>query len=118
MGILWPLRIRVWPKILWWILRTPLWIRIRILRLKTVLECNILPFFKQPPFGAFETYTTALCNITETVFFYEKIVTKLIFGPIVIKNSQKMPLSKKKGPVQQHHPYCSLVMISNYYPRL
>merc|ERR1739838_1172789 len=23
---------------------------------KTVLECNILPFFKQPPFGAFETY--------------------------------------------------------------
>merc|ERR1719222_1292214 len=36
---------------------------------KTVLECNILPFFKQPPFGAFETYTTALCNITETVFF-------------------------------------------------
>merc|ERR1711934_968466 len=63
---------------------------------KTVLECNILPFFKQPPFGAFETYTTALCNITETVFFYVKIVTKLIFGPIVIKNSQKMPLSKKK----------------------
>merc|ERR1712037_514294 len=36
---------------------------------KTVLECNILPFFKQPPFGAFETHTTALCNITETVFF-------------------------------------------------
>merc|ERR1712088_445361 len=30
---------------------------------KTILECNILPFFKQPPFGAFETYTTALCNI-------------------------------------------------------
>merc|ERR1711997_1075923 len=23
---------------------------------KTILECNILPFFKQPPFGAFETY--------------------------------------------------------------
>merc|ERR1719183_3341522 len=63
---------------------------------KTVLECNILPFFKQPPFGAFETYTTALCNITETVFFYEKIVTKLIFGPIVIKNSQKMPLSTQR----------------------
>merc|ERR1719237_1858235 len=64
---------------------------------KTVIECNILPFFKQPPFGAFETYTTALCNITENcVFFYEKIVTKLIFGPIVIKNSQKMPLSKKR----------------------
>merc|ERR1719362_1226061 len=39
---------------------------------KTVLECNILPFFKQPPFGAFETYTTALCNITETVFFFMK----------------------------------------------
>merc|ERR1712203_1339583 len=117
--ILWPsIRIlRVWPKILWWILRTPLWIRIRILRLKTVLECNILPFFKQPPFGAFETYTTALCNITENCVFYEKIVTKLIFGPIVIKNSQKMPLFLKKGPVQ-HHPYCSLVMISNHYPRL
>merc|ERR1712203_119821 len=63
---------------------------------KTVLECNILPFFKEPPFGAFETYSTALCNISETVFFYEKIVTKLIFGPIVIKNSQKMPLSKKR----------------------
>merc|ERR1712083_883987 len=84
---------------------------------KTVLECNILPFFKQPPFGAFETYTTALCNITENCVFYEKIVTKLIFGPIVIKNSQKMPLFLKKGPVQ-HHPYCSLVMISNHYPRL
>merc|ERR1712183_535332 len=120
MGILWPwIRIRVWPTILWRILRTPLWIRIWILRLKIVLECNILPFFKQPPFGAFETYTTALCNITENCvfFFYEKIVTKLIFGPIVIKNSQKMPLFLKKGPVQ-HHPYCSLVMISNYYPRL
>merc|ERR1712024_135818 len=63
---------------------------------KTILECNILPFFKQPPFGAFETYTTALCNITENCVFYEKIVTKLIFGPIVIKNSQKMPLSKKR----------------------
>merc|ERR1740123_1683229 len=64
---------------------------------KTVLECNILPFFKQPPFGAFETYTTALCNITENcVFFNEKIVTKLIFGPIVIKNYQKMPLSTKR----------------------
>merc|ERR1711997_893255 len=36
---------------------------------KTVLECNILPFFKQPPFGAFETYTTALCNITENCVF-------------------------------------------------
>merc|ERR1712051_457282 len=110
--ILWPslLRIRVWPKILWWILRTPLWIRIRILRLKTVLECNILPFFKQPPFGAFETYTTALCNITETVFFYEKIVTKLIFGPIVIKNSQKMPLSKKKGTCAT----TSSVLLSGY----
>merc|ERR1712051_921569 len=40
---------------------------------KTVIECNILPFFKQPPFGAFETYTTALCNITETVFFMKKL---------------------------------------------
>merc|ERR1719273_1458441 len=69
---------------------------------KTVLECNILPFFKQPPFGAFETYTTALCNITENCVFYEKIVTKLIFGPIVIKNSLKMPLFFKKGPVQHH----------------
>jgi hypothetical protein len=56
-----------------------------------------LPFFKQPPFGAFETYTTALCNITENcVFFMKKIVTKLIFGPIVIKKSQKMPLSTKR----------------------
>merc|ERR1712088_882510 len=73
--ILWPwIRIRVWPTILWWILWTPLWIWIRILRLKTILECNILPFFKQPPFGAFETYTTALCNITENCVFYEKIV--------------------------------------------
>merc|ERR1712037_687534 len=71
--ILWPslLRIRVWPKILWWILRTPLWIRIPILLPSAIL--------------------LKLC------FFYEKIVTKLIFGPIVIKNSQKMPLSKKKG---------------------
>merc|ERR1711971_1157849 len=42
---------------------------------KTILECNILPFFKQPPFGAFETYTTALCNITENcVFFMKKLL--------------------------------------------
>merc|ERR1712051_61846 len=84
---------------------------------KTFIECNILPFFKQPPFGAFETYTTALCNITETVFFMKKLLQNSYLDPIVIKNSQKMPLSKKKGPVQ-HHPYYSLVMISNYYPRL
>merc|ERR1719350_930365 len=77
---------------------------------KTVLECNILPFFKQPPFGAFETYTTALCNITENcVFFYEKIVTKLIIGPIVIKNSQKMPLFFKKGTCAT-----SSVLLSGY----
>merc|ERR1719362_1703410 len=63
---------------------------------KTVLECNILPFFKQPPFGAFETYTTALCNITETVFFMKKLLQNSYLDPIVIKNSQKMPLSKKR----------------------
>merc|ERR1712037_267199 len=63
---------------------------------KTVIECNILPFFKQPPFGAFETYTTALCNITETVFFMKKLLQNLYLDPIVIKNSQKMPLSKKR----------------------
>merc|ERR1712088_877062 len=62
---------------------------------KTVIECNILPFFKQPPFGAFETYTTALCNITETVFFMKKLLQNSYLDPIVIKNSQKMPLSKK-----------------------
>merc|ERR1712060_634410 len=88
---------------------TPLWIRIRILRLKTILECNILPFFKQPPFGAFETYTTALCNITENCVFLSKIVTKLIFGPIVIKNSQKMPLFFKKGTCAT-----SSVLLSGY----
>merc|ERR1712203_715864 len=63
---------------------------------KTVIECNILPFFKQPPFGAFETYTTALCNITETVFFMKKLLQNSYLDPIVIKNSQKMPLSKKR----------------------
>merc|ERR1719330_1580952 len=31
-----------------------------------VISCH---FFKQPPFGAFETYTTALCNITENCVF-------------------------------------------------
>merc|ERR1711894_678118 len=62
----------------------------------TVIECNILPFFKQPPFGAFETYTTALCNITETVFFMKKLLQNSYLDPIVIKNSQKMPLSKKR----------------------
>merc|ERR1719382_2006572 len=63
---------------------------------KKLLECNILPFFKQPPFGAFETYTTALCNITETVFFMKKLLQNSYLDPIVIKNSQKMPLSKKR----------------------
>merc|ERR1711956_137623 len=80
---------------------------------RNCFRLEYLAIFLTPPFGAFETYTTALCNITENcVFFYEKIVIKLIFGPIVIKNSQKCQF-QKKGPLQ-HHPYCSPVMISNY----
>merc|ERR1712037_630861 len=38
---------------------------------------------------------TALCNITETVFFMKKLLQNSYLDPIVIKNSQKMPLSKK-----------------------
>merc|ERR1711956_107308 len=64
---------------------------------RNCFRLEYLAIFLIPPFGTFETYTTALCNITETVFFfYEKIVTKLSYlDPIVIKNNQKMPLSKK-----------------------
>merc|ERR1712210_191015 len=71
-----------------------------------VISCH---FFKQPPFGAFETYTTALCNITETVFFMKKLLQNSYLDPIVIKNSQKMPLSKKKGTCAT-----SSVLLSGY----
>merc|ERR1740122_747692 len=78
-----------------------------------VISCH---FLNNPPLELSKPTLLPPAILLKTVFFYEKIVTKLIFGPIVMKNSQKMPLFfKKKGPVQ-HHPYCSLVMISNYYP--
>ena len=41
-------------------------------------------------------YITENLIIDYVCFFMKKIVTKLIFGPIVIKNSQKMPLSTKR----------------------
>merc|ERR1711956_57071 len=82
---------------------------------RNCFRLEYLAIFLITPLGAFETYTTALCNITETVFFYEKIVTKLIFGPNCNQKWTKNATFKKeiKGSVQ-HHPYCSPVMISNY----
>merc|ERR1719362_239059 len=80
-----------------------------------VISCH---FLNNPPLELSKPTLLPSAILLKTVFFYEKIVTKLIFGPIEIKNSQKNATFNKKGPVQQHHPYCSLVMISNYYPRL
>merc|ERR1739838_950403 len=63
---------------------------------KTILECNILPFLNNPPLELSKPTLLPSAILLKTVFFYGKIVTKLIFGPIVIKNSQKMPLSTKR----------------------
>merc|ERR1740116_846231 len=81
-----------------------------------VISCH---FLNNPPLELSKPTLLPSAILLKTVFFfYEKFVTKLIFGPIVIKNSQKMPLSTKRDLCKQHHPYCSLVMISNYNPRL
>merc|ERR1711971_1427777 len=56
-----------------------------------VISCH---FFKQPLELSKPTLLPSAI-LLKTVFFLSKIVTKLILGPIVIKNSQKMPLSKK-----------------------
>merc|ERR1712008_506130 len=66
---------------------------------RNCFRLEYLAIFLIPPFGAFETYTTALCNITETVFFFmKKLLQNSYLDPIVIKNSQKMPISKKWDP--------------------
>merc|ERR1712228_809640 len=57
-----------------------------------VISCH---FFKQPLELSKPTLLPSAI-LLKTVFFLSKIVTKLIFGPIVIKNSQKMPLFFKK----------------------
>merc|ERR1712071_709228 len=78
---------------------------------KKLLECNILPFFKQPPFGAFETYTTALCNITENcVFFYEKNCYKTDIWTHCNQKLSKNATFNNKGPVQA----TSSVLLSGY----
>merc|ERR1711997_818016 len=58
-----------------------------------VISCH---FSNNPPLELSKPTLLPSAILLKTVFFYEKIVTKLIFGPIVIKNSQKMPLSKKR----------------------
>merc|ERR1712051_575139 len=58
-----------------------------------VISCH---FLNNPPLELSKPTLLPSAILLKTVFFYEKIVTKLIFGPIVIKNSQKMPLSTKR----------------------
>merc|ERR1719330_1928401 len=58
-----------------------------------VISCH---FLNNPPLELSKLTLLPSAILLKTVFFYEKIVTKLIFGPIVIKNSQKMPLSTKR----------------------
>merc|ERR1712051_150849 len=57
-----------------------------------VISCH---FLNNPPLELSKPILLPSAILLKLCFFYEKIVTKLIFGPIVIKNSQKMPLSKK-----------------------
>merc|ERR1719464_1294931 len=57
-----------------------------------VISCH---FLNNPPLELSKPKLLPSAILLKTVFFFEKNVTKLIFGPIVIKNSQKMPLSKK-----------------------
>merc|ERR1740129_331430 len=59
-----------------------------------VISCH---FLNNPPFELSKPTLLPSAILLKTVFFFmKKIVTKLIFGPIVIKNSQKMPLSTKR----------------------
>merc|ERR1740129_2359981 len=58
-----------------------------------VISCH---FLNNPPLELSKPTLLPSAILLKTVFFYGKIVTKLIFGPIVIKNSQKMPLSTKR----------------------
>merc|ERR1711894_479643 len=82
--------------------------------LLNVISCH---FLNNPPLELSKPILLPSAILLKLRFFMKKLLQNSYLDPIVIKNSQKMPLSKKKGPVQ-HHPYCSLVMISNYYPRL
>merc|ERR1711934_114512 len=61
--------------------------------LLNVISCH---FLNNPPLELSKPILLPSAILLKLCFFYEKIVTKLIFGPIVIKNSQKMPLSKKR----------------------
>merc|ERR1719330_2133048 len=72
-----------------------------------VISCH---FLNNPPLELSKPTLLPFAILLKTVFFfYEKIVTKLIFGPIVIKNSQKMPLFLKKGTCAT-----SSVLLSGY----
>merc|ERR1719350_1852240 len=71
-----------------------------------VISCH---FLNNPPLELSKPTLLPSAILLKTVFFYEKIVTKLIFGPIVMKNSQKMPLFLKKGTCAT-----SSVLLSGY----
>merc|ERR1712051_1090257 len=58
-----------------------------------VISCH---FLNNPPLELSKPILLPSAILLKLCFFYEKIITKLIFGPIVIKNSQKMPLSQKR----------------------
>merc|ERR1712129_142575 len=78
---------------------------------RNCFRLEYLAIFLITPLGAFETYTTALCNITETVFFFmKKLLQNSYLDPIVIKNSQKCRFQKRNKGIRA----TSSVLLSGY----